>query len=114
VERLLREGWLDERSAARSLVRLRAGKYGRDRIARELTARGFARETVEEALEAELPEREETALARAFTRLWRENAARPPAERSRRVRQALIRRGFAADAGSAMIRGSHDETQRGS
>jgi SOS response regulatory protein OraA/RecX len=111
VERLEREGWLDDVAAARSLVRQRAARYGRERIARELSVRGFEAAVAREALDAELPEKEEIALSRAFARLWRENAGRPKPERSRRVRQALMRRGFAADAVSAMIRGSHDDTQ---
>jgi SOS response regulatory protein OraA/RecX len=113
AERLAAEGWLDDLSAARSLVRVRASRYGRDRIARELSARGFSAEAVREALEAELPEREGEALLRAFSRLWKEHAGRPASERARRVRQALLRRGFAPGEVSAMIRGSH-ETERGS
>jgi SOS response regulatory protein OraA/RecX len=96
VERLVEQGWLREEEAARALVRARGGRYGRRRIARELDA------GVESA-----------ALARAYRRLWKSAVKLPPPERRRRVRRALVARGFAPEAISAMIRGSHGRDVEG-
>ena len=65
IGRLEREGWLDDLAAARSAARARAGRYGRARIERELSARGFSSETIEAALAEIDPEGEERALSRA-------------------------------------------------
>jgi regulatory protein len=108
ADRLELEGWLDEQAAARSVVRVKAARYGRARIERELTARGFSRETIAEALAAELPEREGGALDRAFAKAWAKHSRLPRLERQRKVRDSLARRGFAASAISAMIRSSHE------
>jgi regulatory protein len=107
VERLEAERWLDDRAAARAVVRARAQKYGRARIARELSARGFSEEVARDALGEDVA-REAEALARAFRRLWKSAARLPVPDRRRRVRAALSRRGFAPEAISAMIRGSHE------
>jgi SOS response regulatory protein OraA/RecX len=108
IARLVREGWLDDLSAARSLVRARGSRYGKARIARELSALGFPKEVAAAAL-GESGEVEEKALARAFGTLWRRAAVHEPSARRRRVRAALARRGFAPGAISAMMKGSHDD-----
>ena len=109
MERLAEEGWLDELSAARSAVRTRGVRYGRARVARELEARGFSRETIADALEREGgDEREEKALRHAFERLWRARAALPGPVRRRRVFDALTRRGFPAAKISEIIRERHE------
>jgi regulatory protein len=110
IERLVREGWLDDLAAARSLVRTRGARYGRARIARELSALGFSRDTASRALE-ESSEAEEKALRKAFEAAWRKAAGFDPPARRRRVRAALRRRGFSAAAISAMMKGSHDDTK---
>ena len=107
VDRLEAERWLDDLAAARALVRARAPRYGRQRIARELAARGFSEETAERAL-GEAREKEGASLSRMAARLWKSAANLPPPERRRRVRAARLRRGFRADAISAMIRNSHE------
>jgi SOS response regulatory protein OraA/RecX len=114
--RLEREGWLDDLAAARSVVRARGARYGKARIARELAALGFSKETAAAALGGDdgPGEREQRALRRAFEGAWkrsRSSARRdePLAARKRRVRAALMRRGFASDAISAMMRGSSDD-----
>lgn len=108
VQRLEGEGWLQDLAAAQALVRAKATRYGRARVARELSARGFGAETARRAL-AELPDaREGEALLRAFRRLWKSAGGRPLTQRRQRVRRALLARGFAPDAISAMIRGSHE------
>jgi regulatory protein len=107
LDRLEAEGWLQDLAAARSLARARGARYGRLRIARELVARGFAKETVERPL-AEETGREGEALASAFRRLWKSSAGLPAPRRRQRVRAALLRRGFPPEAISAMIRSSHE------
>jgi regulatory protein len=104
LDRLEREGWLDELAAARSVVRTRAGRYGRRRLERELAARGFSREIAASVLGDLDPEREEKSLARAFERLWRATRGHAPQRRRTRIANALTRRGFPAASVSAMIR----------
>ena len=108
ADRLQREGWLDELAAARSVVRVKAARYGKARVERDLQARGFERETIAAALAAELPEREGSALVRAFERLWARHGKLPLTQRRRKVREALSRRGFASADISAIIRSSHE------
>lgn len=108
LARLSREGWLDDLAAARSVVRARGGRYGKARIARELSALGFAKEVASEAL-AESGEAEQKALARAFGMVWRKSANLPLPARRRRVRAALARRGFASELISAMMKGSDED-----
>jgi regulatory protein len=100
---LEKQGWLDERSAARSLVRARAGKFGRRRIERELAARGFSPESASDALGEVEPQEEERALARAFERMWKSLSGLPPTARRRRIAQGLARRGFPPRKVSEMI-----------
>ena len=113
LERLVAEGWLREDEAASALVRSRRGRYGRRRIARELEVRGFGEDTAGRALEELSGGREEAALARAFERLWKSSSRLSPSERRARVRRALVARGFAPEAISAMIRGSHGHDVEG-
>jgi len=108
VGRLVREGWLDDLAAARSLVRARGSRYGRARIAQELSALGFSKETAAQALSGS-GEAEDSALAKALEAAWRKSAGLPALVRRRRVRASLVRRGFAAAAISAMMKRSHEE-----
>ena len=104
LERLEREGWLDDLAAARSLVRMREGRYGRARIERELLARGFSAEIAAEALAEIDPDGEEKALSRLFARLQRSGTGLSPDARRRRIWTALTRRGFPAAAISAKMK----------
>ena len=104
----MREGWLDDLAAARSLVRARGLRYGRARIAQELSALGFSKEVAAEALSGS-GEAEQTALQKALKAAWKKSAGLPALARRRRVRSALVRRGFAAAAISAMMKRSHEE-----
>ena len=110
VGRLVEEGWLDDLAAARSVVRSRGARYGRARIAQELSALGFSKETAAQALSGS-GEAEDTALARAFKSAWKKSAGLglAPLVRRRRVRASLVRRGFAPAAISAMMKTSHEE-----
>ncbi len=114
LDRLEEESFLDDLGAARSAVRQRGERYGTRRLARELAARGFSRETVDEALSERDPGVEEKALARALERVWKSHSAKPAPARRRAAVDALVRRGFSAEKISAMIeRLKQDEVQRG-
>jgi len=102
--RLQREGWLDDPAAARSAARARAGRYGRARIEKELSARGFSSETIAAALAEIDPEDEERALSRLFAKLQASGSGSDPQRRRRRVWNALTRRGFPAAAISAKMK----------
>jgi SOS response regulatory protein OraA/RecX len=116
LDRLEAQGWLDDLSAAKALVRARAGRYGRSRIARELSARGFSEETVERAV-AEAGKQEEAALAAAFRKIRDASSGLAAQKRRRRIWSALTRRGFEPGAISAMMKGCEsddDEIERSS
>jgi SOS response regulatory protein OraA/RecX len=90
-------------------VRLRGARYGRARVERELRGRGFSRETMAAAFEAEGgAAREAEELARLFRRLWKTRSDLAPALRRRRVFAALVRRGFSAAKISEIIRGWYE------
>ena len=109
LERLETQGLLDDLSAARSAVRLRGARYGRARVERELKARGFTRQTIAAAVEAEGgAERENEELARLFRKLWKARADLAPPLRRRRIFEALVRRGFRAEKISEIIRGWYE------
>jgi regulatory protein len=109
LDRLVQEGLLDDLAAARSAVRTRGARHGRSRIERELKARGFAKETIAEAFQAEnAGDREDAALRKAFERLWNARAHMAPAVRRRRVFDALTRRGFPPARISEIIRGWYE------
>jgi len=102
-------GLLDDAAAARSAVRQRGARYGRARVDRELKARGFSREAIAAAYEAEGgAAREDEALRRAFAKLWKARANLAPPLRRRRIFDALTRRGFPADRISEIIRTWHE------
>ena len=113
VGRLTQEGWLDELAAARAAVRSRASRYGSDRIRRELSARGFSRETIDQAFEGIGRGEEKEKLAVIQRRLWKLHARLPTEKRRQRVWAALLRRGFAAEDVSEIMKGS-DEVDRSS
>jgi SOS response regulatory protein OraA/RecX len=114
LEKLERDGWLDDLAAARSAVRQRGERYGARRLARELAARGFSRETVEAALSERVPDAEEKALSRALERAWNSHAGKPAPARRKATVDALLRRGFSAEKISAMIESrKRDEVERG-
>ena len=109
LARLEQDGLLDDLAAARSTVRGRGARYGRSRVERELKVRGFPKEVIGAAFEAEGGGRlEEEALRRAFDRLWKARGDLAPALRRRRVFHALIRRGFPAEKISEIIRGWYE------
>jgi regulatory protein len=102
---LERDGWLDDAAAARAFVRARMGRYGRARIERELSARGFLPESIAGALPEAGGEEEEKALSRLFARIRRATAGLDREKRRRRIWNALTRRGFPAESISAKMKG---------
>jgi len=105
ARRLEGEGWLDDAAAARAFVRSRSGRYGRGRIERELSARGFSRDAVSTALSDLDADAEERALSRLFARVRQATAGLDPQARRRRIWNSLARRGFPAAAISAIMKG---------
>jgi regulatory protein len=108
LDRLERQGWLDDLAAARAAARSRVVRYGRARIERELVARGFSSETIAVALSEIDRAGEEKALTSAFARLWKSHAGVPREKRRQRVWNALLRRGFAAEKISEIMKASHE------
>jgi len=92
LERLQARGLLSDRRMAEALVRARATRYGRLRIAQELDRRGVDRQTIAATLP---PADDEDALAMA---LWQRKFGRAPASMQERARQIrfLAARGFSA------------------
>jgi regulatory protein len=109
LTRLAADGLVDDRRAAGAHVRT-AGRIkgrGRQRIARELAARGVDEDLAADALAELSPDDERAALARLLAR----SPLPPhptPADR-RRLFQRLIRRGFSADLIARALRYRPDD-----
>jgi regulatory protein len=91
------DGTVDDRRAARAHVRTasRVKGRGRLRIARELDARGIARDIARDALDTLSPA-DDTEAVRRFLQKRRVPRQLSPADR-RKIFQQLLRRGFAVD-----------------
>jgi regulatory protein len=109
LTQLAADGLVDDRRAAAAHVRTasRVKGRGRQRIARELTARGVDADVAAQALGQISPDDERAALRRIL-----ERTPLPPhptpADR-RRVFQRLVRRGFSIDLVAKMLRHGPDE-----
>jgi regulatory protein len=103
VTRLLADGSLDDRRAARNHVRIatQVKSRGRVRILGELRARGIDETLAREALSGLSADDDRRAIERVLSR---QLAGGPPspAERNRLFRK-LLRRGFPADAIAAVL-----------
>ena len=97
VTALRETGVVDDRRVALAGARTRANvrRQGRDRVRRELTALGIARDIVDDALTATFSDVDESALLdQAITkRLRGRMSLSDPADR-RRLTAALVRQGF--------------------
>jgi regulatory protein len=106
IERLTRDGALDDRRAARAIARTHAlvkGR-GRRRIERELTSRGVSRELSREVLDDLFSEvSEEEALERALRRRLRSGRITGRAQ-FQKLYQYLMRLGFDGDKAIAALR----------
>ncbi|KXB98052.1 MAG: hypothetical protein AA908_01190 [Chlorobi bacterium NICIL-2] len=100
LELLHRYGRLDDERFARAFVRdaARLRMLSARAISSQLRARGIPDQIVQAAVATEYPSSDEEQRAReAALRALRRNASRPPEQQQRRVRDALLRRGFSHD-----------------
>lgn len=105
LSRLQAHGLLSDRRMAESLVRTRAHRYGRLRIAQELDRRGVDRDTIAATLPAEADD------ALRAQEIWRRRfgtAAASPQERARQMRY-LLARGYSARVVARVLRAGADE-----
>jgi regulatory protein len=101
LERLGRQGYLNETETARSFVagRQARGGEGRSRLKAELVKRGAAGEAIESALEDLTPE-DDLAAAREAAAKWARGGKRDPAALARH----LQRKGFPPRAIVSVLR----------
>ncbi len=100
LELLHRHGRLDDERFARAFVRdaVRLRMLSARAISSQLRARGIPEHLVHAAIATEYPASDEEQRARdTALRALRRNASRPPEQQQRRVRDALLRRGFSHD-----------------
>jgi regulatory protein len=95
LNRLAREGWLDDGRYAREFARARAeGQYkGRHLIRSELIRRGISRSVADEAVGGIDPETERRAAVEAALRKW-PSLRGERRDRVRKLAQFLYRRGY--------------------
>ncbi|MBA3891475.1 MAG: regulatory protein RecX [Gemmatimonadaceae bacterium] len=102
IDRLTRAGFLDDGAFARQFASARAagGRASRRRIQQELSRRGVARDTADDAIAevyAEDAVDEAMVAVEAARRKSRSMQALDPAVRTRRLYAFLARRGYGAD-----------------
>jgi|HigsolmetaAR203D_1030402.scaffolds.fasta_scaffold08966_3 regulatory protein len=97
LDRLAREGWLDDGRYAREFARARAEGYykGRNLIRSELLRRGVSRSDADEAIRVIDPETERRAAVEAARKKW-PSLRGEKRDRVRKLAQFLYRRGYAA------------------
>ncbi len=102
LDRLQARGLLSDRRMAEALVRTRASRYGRLRIAQELNRRGVDRDTIAGVLP---PSEDQQSVA---AELWRRKFGRPPASLQERARQTryLASRGFSLSVIGRVLSGA--------
>lgn len=106
LDDLVAAGFLDDARAAKTFARHASHikGQGRNRIARELSAKGINADIVASTLDAQIdPEEEAERLQAALERKSRGKDLSDRKESSK-VWQALVRQGFAADAVSKALR----------
>jgi len=113
LDDLVAAGFLDDARAAKSFARHASHikGQGRNRIARELAAKGVNADIVTETLDAQIDPDEEAERLRVA--LERKSRGKDLTDRkeSGKVWQALVRQGFSADAVSKALRkaGTNDD-----
>lgn len=113
LDDLVAAGFLDDARAAKSFTRHASHikGQGRNRIARELAAKGIDPDIVTETLDAQIDPDEEAERLRVA--LERKSRGKDLTDRreSSKVWQALVRQGFSADAVSKALRkaGTRDD-----
>lgn len=115
VERLARQGLLDDASFARQFVRSKASAFGRARLALELSRQGVGREVAREALDEVLADPSidaEETLDRLVARKLRSLERFDEQTRRRRLLGACARRGFSTSATLAALARQREEAPR--
>lgn len=111
LDELTAAGFLDDARAAKTFARHASHikGQGRNRIARELAARGVDADLAAATLDAQTDPEEEAARLRAA--LERKSRGKDLSDRreSSKVWQALVRQGFSADAVSKALRRRGDD-----
>jgi regulatory protein len=97
LDRLAREGWLDDGRYAREFARVRAESHykGRNLIRSELLRRGVGRNEADEAVRSLDPETERRAAVEAALKKW-PSLRGERRDRVRKLAQFLYRRGYTA------------------
>jgi len=114
IERLVRQGFLDDAAYARQVARAKVlgGGVSRRKVVTELRRRGVSAETAGEAIEATLSEvdlDEEGAALQAAQKRMRALSSLEPAVQRQRLYAYLARRGFESD----IVRRVIAQVQRG-
>jgi len=101
-----RRGWLSETRLVEQTVHARRGRFGTDRILRELRGKGVSEEAITEAKS----QIRETELGAART-VWRKKFARLPKNASERGKQLRFMRGrgFGLDVILKLLRGARED-----
>lgn len=94
LDDLTRRGWLSDERATVQWVHAKRGRYGTQRITRDLRQKGISEDLIAEAL----PELKESELATACE-VWRRKFGVPPQDAKEKARQMrfLQSRGFSMD-----------------
>ena len=109
LDELTRRGWLSEQRVAEQVIHSRRGRFGSQRIRRELLNKGVA----EDVVAAALPQLKEND-PEAAREVWRRKFGAPPRNSTERARQVRFMqgRGFALDTILKIIKsgGADDES----
>ncbi len=113
MERLARLGYVDDVQFARSWIadRIRVKSYGRQRIARELAARGVDREIVQAELEAACDDEAEEERARALLGRKIQPPRIPGAAEQRKLFAWLVRKGFSPTTARDVLRTYSEQSE---
>ena len=103
LDDLARRGWLSEQRVVEQVIHARRGKFGSERICRELRELGVTEDLIAEAL----PEMREGDLEAARA-VWKRKFRKPPRDVSERARQVRFMRyrGFSFDLVRRVISGA--------
>lgn len=96
VNRLIEEGYLDDRAYAADFVESKLKKYGRKKIVYDLMKRGVSKQVIDEALmDVSLDKQKETALECALKKLYQmESSNIDFYKKKQRIYAMLCRRGY--------------------
>jgi regulatory protein len=105
VDDLLARGYLDDAAFARRWVEMRAGRgYGPARLRAELAVRGVPRDLIDAALAELAPDAALERARAAARRRMPALRALPPERAAARLRDHLVRRGYATGVVARVVR----------